>query len=48
MLKTQIKNFRMVNFPTAFHKVQMVFPAACATSMLHFAAQYDGIVCHER
>ncbi len=47
MLKTGIRNFRMVNFPSAFHKVQMSFPAACATNLLHFAAQHDGIVCRE-
>jgi hypothetical protein len=47
MLKTQIRNFRMVNFPSSFHKVQMVFPAACATNLLHFAAQHDGISCRE-
>jgi len=47
VLRTQIRNLHMVNLPSSFHKVQMVFPAACATSMLHFAAQYDGISCRE-
>ena len=47
VLRTQIRNLQMVNLPSSFHKVQMVFPAGCATSLLHFMAQHDGISCRE-
>jgi 3-oxoadipate enol-lactonase len=47
MLRTEIRNLRMVNFPSSFHKVQMSYPAACATHLLHFAAQHDGVACRE-
>lgn len=47
LLTSKIKNLRMVHLPTSFHKVQLVFPAACAEHLLHFAAQHDGVVCRE-
>ena len=47
VLRSQIKNLQLVNLPSTFHKVQMMFPAGCATSLLHFAAQHDGIACRE-
>lgn len=47
MLKTEIPNFRMINFPSNFHKVQMSFPRACATHLLHFASEHDGVPCSE-
>ena len=47
MLIDKIRNFRMVHMPTRFHKVQLLFPAACAQHLLHFAAQHDGTVCRE-
>ena len=46
VLKT-IPNLRVVHLPSAFHKVQLVFPASCATHVLHFIAQHDGIACRE-
>lgn len=47
MLADHIHDLRLVHLPCSYHKVQMVFPAACATHLLHFVAQYDGIPCHE-
>ena len=47
MLTANIKNLRMVHLPSNFHKVQLLFPAACANHLLHFAAEHDGTVCRE-
>jgi 3-oxoadipate enol-lactonase len=47
MLRDNLKNVRLVQLPGTFHKVQLVYPAACATHLLHFAAQHDGIASHE-
>ena len=47
MLTENIRNLRLVHLPTSFHKVQLVYAAACATQVLHFIAQHDGITCHE-
>ncbi len=42
-----IENFRLVHMPSSFHKIQLIFPAACANHLLHFIAQHDGIACRE-
>ena len=47
MLIDKIRNFRMLHLPSSFHKVQLLFPAACANHLLHFASQHDGTVCRE-
>jgi len=47
LLTSNIVNLRMVHLPATFHKVQLMFPAACANHLLHFAAQHDGIPCRE-
>ena len=47
LLRDHIKNLRLVQLPGTFHKVQLMYPAACALHLLHFAAQHDGIACHE-
>ena len=47
MLIDSIPDLRMVHMPTSYHKVQMVFPAGCATQLLHFIAQHDGVPCRE-
>jgi 3-oxoadipate enol-lactonase len=46
-LVANIRNLRMVHLPSQFHKVQLLFPAACANQLLHFASQHDGTVCRE-
>ena len=47
MLMKELADFRIVHLPTRYHMVHYVAPAACATHLLHFMAQHDGIVCHE-
>ncbi len=42
-----IRNLRVVRLPATFHKVQLMFPAACAGHLLHFISQHDGVVCRE-
>jgi 3-oxoadipate enol-lactonase len=42
-----IAGIRMVHLPTTFHAIQFLMPAACAKEVLHFAAQFDGVSCHE-
>lgn len=46
MLK-KIPALRVVHLPSSFHKVQLVFPATCATNVLHFISQHDGVACRE-
>lgn len=46
-LAAGIKNLRMIHLPTGFHSIVTLKPAVCAQHVLHFAAQYDGIACHE-
>jgi 3-oxoadipate enol-lactonase len=48
LLTTHIRNLRMVHLPATFHKVQLIYPAACANHLLHFIAQHDGVACSER
>jgi len=48
MLIASLRNFRLVHLPTTFHKVQLVFAAACANHVLHFISQHDGVACRER
>ena len=47
MLASGIRNLRVVHLPISFHKVQLVFAAACATQVLHFISQHDGVSCRE-
>ena len=47
MLQENIRNLTLVHLPSDFHKIQLMFPRACATHLLHFAAAHDGFACHE-
>jgi hypothetical protein len=47
VIGSSIAGIRMVYLPTAFHAIQFLMPAACAKEVLHFAAQFDGVSCHE-
>ena len=47
LMREHIANLRLVQLPGTFHKVQLMYPAACAQALLNFAAQYDGIPSHE-
>jgi 3-oxoadipate enol-lactonase len=46
-LKAGIGNLRIVHLPVSYHAILTLMPAACATEVLHFAAQFDGIPCRE-
>lgn len=47
MLLEKLRDFRIVHLPTRYHMVHHVAPATCATHLLHFIAQHDGVVCRE-
>jgi 3-oxoadipate enol-lactonase len=47
ILKSRVADIRIVRMPTRYHSIQNFMPAACATEVLHFAAQHDGIPCRE-
>jgi 3-oxoadipate enol-lactonase len=47
MLIDKLRNFRIVHMATRYHMVHHVAPATCATHLLHFIAQHDGVPCHE-
>ena len=47
MLKDNIRDLQIVRLPSTFHKIQLMFPRACATHLLHFASAHDCTVCHE-
>jgi len=47
LLRDRIPNLRIVSIPTRYHAIASFEPAACALEVLHFAAQKDGISCHE-
>lgn len=47
ILRTRVRDIRIVRMPTRYHSIQNFMPAACATEVLHFAAQHDGIPCRE-
>lgn len=47
ILISYIRNLRIVHMPAAYHKIQLIFPAACAMHLLHFIAQHDGVPCRE-
>ena len=47
MLNKNIARLRVIRLPSNFHKIQLMFPRACATHLLHFTAAHDGTTCHE-
>jgi hypothetical protein len=47
MLLKNLRNFTVVHLPMRYHMVHHIAPAACATQLLHFISQHDGIACHE-
>jgi 3-oxoadipate enol-lactonase len=46
-LEETIENIRIVKVPSRYHCIATLQPAACATAVLHFAAQHDGLTCRE-
>lgn len=47
LLRSSVRNFKLVTIPSRYHAIQNFEPAACAGTVLHFASQHDGIACHE-
>ena len=47
LLKVNVPHARVIRLPTSYHAINTSDPAACATALLHFAAQQDGTACHE-
>lgn len=46
-LRDHVADLRLVHLPSRYHNLHLTQPAACATHVLHFAAQHDGMACHE-
>ena len=47
LLVTNLPQIRLVHLPTRYHMVHLISPAACATHVLNFLAEHDGIRCRE-
>ena len=47
MLIENLRSFRLLHLPTRYHMVHHIAPASCATHLLHFMAQHDGIPSRE-
>lgn len=46
-LRAGIPGIRIVHLPTRFHAIQVLMPAACAKTLLHFCGEVDGVAHHE-
>ena len=46
-IRAGIPGIRIINFPTPYHAIQVLMPAACAKSVLHFCGEIDGVPNHE-
>lgn len=47
LLRRHLHDLRMVHLPSRHHNLHLTQPVACVKHVLHFAAQYDGVTCHE-
>lgn len=47
LLKDNIRNLRVIQLRSDFHKIQLMYPRTCAMHLKHFAAEYDGAPVHE-
>jgi 3-oxoadipate enol-lactonase len=47
LLRKHIRNLRLIHLPSEYHNLHLTQAAACATHLLHFVAQHDGIACRE-
>lgn len=47
LLQRHVRNLRLVHLRSEHHNLHLTQAAACATHLLHFAAQHDGIACWE-
>ncbi|MGE5524408.1 MAG: alpha/beta fold hydrolase [Rhodospirillaceae bacterium] len=46
-MRRHMPQMRIVHLPADYHKIQLMFPATCASHLLHFIAQHDGVACRE-
>ncbi len=46
-LAAGIPHMKRIHLPTRYHSILTINPAVCAKHVLHFAAQNDGVACHE-
>lgn len=46
-MKALMPQLQLVHLPADYHKIQLMFPAACATALLHFIATHDGMAVRE-
>ena len=47
LLKQHVRDLRMVHLPSRHHNLHLTQPVACVEHVLHFAAQFDDVPCHE-
>ena len=47
MLVENLRDFTVVHLPTRYHMVHHIAPGTCATALLHFVSQHDGMPCRE-
>ena len=47
MLRKGLADFEMIHLPTGFHMVQLLYPRTCASEVLRFCAQRDGMILHD-
>ena len=47
LLKATVPHVKIVRLATRYHAINISHPATCAQQLLHFAAEHDGIACHE-
>jgi len=47
LLKDNIRDLRVIQLRSDFHKIQLMYPRTCATHLKHFAAEFDGTPVHE-
>ncbi|MBI3041901.1 MAG: alpha/beta hydrolase [Betaproteobacteria bacterium] len=47
LLRKHVRNLLLVHLPSRYHNLHLTQPAACARQLLYFAAQHDGVDCHE-
>jgi 3-oxoadipate enol-lactonase len=46
-LRAHVRDLRIVRIPSRYHSINVFSPASCATQLLHFVSQHDGIACRE-
>jgi 3-oxoadipate enol-lactonase len=47
VMRTQVRSIRIVHLPSRHHNLHLTQHVTCVRHVLHFAAHYDGVGCHE-